>query len=189
LAKLIIKDFHSQEEAEEAEKNYQKSAKSGCIVGDAPRKKVRARFGTIANLLIESGLVKSLKEIMRNQQTRICYDGNVIDSLNTKEYPVEIKEGEMHKLQYGKKVFDLIGIKTEIEHHDCFSINLQSYGYDEELMILEVKFKDTGKIYEYYNVPVKVIEDLEKLISEKDGIGGFFNKSIRNVYSTVAMKT
>jgi hypothetical protein len=191
LSKKIIKDFHSAEQAEEAARNYQDSVKSKVVVGEVAMKKVRARntSAAVSNLLVESGLVKSIKEISKNPQAKIVYDGQSIDALNSKEYFVEIKAGETRRLQYGnKKAYDLVGVGVQIEHRECFSDLLQSYGYSEELELLEVKFKDSGKTYEYYNVPRRTLEELEAIVCSEEKIGNFFNKNIRNNFSSIEIK-
>jgi len=188
LAKLIIIDFHSEEAAEKAARDYQDSTINKIIIGDVSQKKVRARRNTVANLLIESGLVKSIKEIMKNPQTKIKFNYQPIDTLNVKEYLTEIKENKVYRLQYGnKKAVDLVGTIAEFQNLNCVSEALRFFGYDKELQILQVKFKDE-KIYEYYGVPFKVFKELEKIIPLEKGLGGFFNKDIRNIYSSVEIK-
>jgi tyrosyl-tRNA synthetase len=189
LAKMIIKDFHSAEKALEAEKNYRDSSISGEIVGEVQQRKVRARHTTVAQLLLESGLAKSLKEIAKNSQTKISLNKHPVDGLNVKEYPVEIKEGEHYRLQYGtRKVFELVGTNIEIEHHQVASDSIQSYGYDIEMMLLEVRFKDTGKLYEYYHVPPTAVEELKNAVLNGESIGALFNKKFRNIYSSYEIK-
>ena len=188
LAKLIIKDFHSDEEANKAAEEYQASAKSGIVIGSVPQRKVRARDTNVANLLVESGLVKSLKEISKNPNAKILYDNQPVSALDVKEYFVLIKDSETHRLQYGReKALDLIGSDTIISHQNCISEAINSFGYSAELHVLEVKFS-LGKTYEYYDVPVSVFEQLKSLIPLKDGIGNFFNKNIRNVYRNIEIK-
>lgn len=188
LAKLIIKDFHSAEEAEKAAKSYQESVRSGIVTGDAPEKKVRARKTTIANLLVESGLAKSIKEISKNPSTKVVYEGQPVEALNVKEYFVEIESGKTYRLQYGReKAFDLAGTEVQISQLDCVSEAIKSFGYNEELEILEVKF-DSGKTYEYYNVPDRVFEELSSLIPSQNGMGSFFNKNVRNIYRNIEIK-
>lgn len=188
LARLIIEDFHSKDEANIAAEEYRKSARLGIVIGEVPQKKVRVRNTNVANLLVETGLVKSLKEISKNPNAKIIYDGQTVDPLKAKEHFALIKESETHRLQYGKeKAFDLIGKKLKISHQHCISEAISSFGYNEELQILEVKFS-FGKIYEYYDVPLSVFEELKSLVPLENGIGNFFNKNIRNIYRNIEVK-
>lgn len=188
LARQIIEDFHSKAEADKAAKKYEESVKSGRVSGDMPRRKVRARITNVANLLVESGLVKSLKEISKNPNAKILYDGQTVNALNSKEFLVQIKISESHELQYGnERAFDLVGVEFEISHLSCVSKAIKSFGYNEDLKILEVKF-DKGKKYEYYDVPPTIFEQLKSLIPLENGIGSFFNKNVRNIYRNLEIK-
>ena len=57
------------------------------------------------------------------------------------------------------------------------SSNLASIGYDAENEILEVEFKHGG-IYQYFNVPVNVYDEL--MNAESHGV--YFSANIRNDY-------
>lgn len=189
LAGRITRDFHPNANIEEIKRKFKtETMQTGKISGESTRKKVRARSTTIANLLIESGLVKSMKELKEKKDAKIFFDEEKIDNNSIKDITVEILENSQYKLQFGSKAYDLIGVKFIIEHQECLSGNLLSYGYDEESAILEVKFRDLGKAYEYYNVPLKTVEELRRLVSAEEGIGGFFNKNIRNAYSCIEIK-
>jgi hypothetical protein len=59
------------------------------------------------------------------------------------------------------------------------SSNLASVGYDPDSETLEVEFANTGKVYEYYNVPQFMFERLMAAPSQ----GVFFNVEIKNSYS------
>lgn len=58
------------------------------------------------------------------------------------------------------------------------SSNLASVGYDPSSETLEVEFVNTGKVYEYYNVPPF---EFDRLL-EASSIGQYFNANIRNSY-------
>lgn len=58
------------------------------------------------------------------------------------------------------------------------SSNLSSVGYDSSAEKLEVEFKN-GYVYEYYNVPQVMFEQLIQAPS----VGTFFNANIRNAYA------
>lgn len=58
------------------------------------------------------------------------------------------------------------------------SSNLESVGYEDDASILEVEFKN-GSIYQYYDVPRHVFDDL--MAAGSHGI--YFSREIRNRYS------
>ena len=58
------------------------------------------------------------------------------------------------------------------------SSSLESIGYDAGSETLEVEFK-RGDVYEYYNVPQSMHEQLMLASS----IGEFFNANIRNAFA------
>jgi hypothetical protein len=57
------------------------------------------------------------------------------------------------------------------------SSTIHAVGYDPDAQILEVEFK-TGEIYEYYEVPLEIHQDLLAASSH----GQFFNAFIKNIY-------
>ncbi len=57
------------------------------------------------------------------------------------------------------------------------STTVTSIGYDEPTQTLEVEFK-TGSVYQYYNVPAFLYEQLIQAPSK----GQFLNTNIRNAY-------
>jgi len=193
LARRIVGDFHSLEETDKADKFYEESSRLKIVIGQVPKKKVRARKNTVANLLVESGLVESINKLVKNSEAKIVFEGEMINPLLAKEYSVDIKPDEIYRLQYGnKKAFDLIGTDILISHNNCVSEAIHSFGYDHELQILEVAFapnsSSTIKRYEYYNVPKKIFDEFIKLIPEEKGIGAFFNKKIRNSFKNLEIK-
>ena len=58
------------------------------------------------------------------------------------------------------------------------SSNVASVGYDPASETLEIEFK-TGSIYQYYDVPQFMHEQLMQAPS----VGVFFNTNIKNVYA------
>ena len=64
-----------------------------------------------------------------------------------------------------------------MERHPVASSNLESVGYDSETETLEVEFS-SGSIYQYYNVPDNMYEQL----MQADSKGGFLNTHIKNAY-------
>ena len=57
------------------------------------------------------------------------------------------------------------------------STNISSIGYDEATETLEVEFLN-GSIYQYYNVPMNIYEQLMQAGSK----GKFLNAYIKNAY-------
>lgn len=62
------------------------------------------------------------------------------------------------------------------------SSNLASVGYEESSETLEVEFKN-GRLYQYYNVPQVMFEQMMAATS----VGQFFNANIKNAYSCSAV--
>jgi len=65
----------------------------------------------------------------------------------------------------------------DIEMQEVSSSNISAIGYDVEEMILRIEF-NTGRTYDYEDVPEYVYENLENA----DSIGSYFYKHIRNNY-------
>jgi len=57
------------------------------------------------------------------------------------------------------------------------STNISSVGYDEQTQTLEVEFLN-GTVYQYYNVPPNIFEQLMREGSK----GRFLNTYIKNAY-------
>ena len=55
--------------------------------------------------------------------------------------------------------------------------------YSESQEILEVKFKDTGKMYHYFHVPQDVWEEYKKEIWLEKSSGKFYNTKIKPFYA------
>jgi hypothetical protein len=55
-----------------------------------------------------------------------------------------------------------------------------NYSVNQE--ILEVRFKDTGKVYQYFHVPEDVWEEYKKEIRLGRSSGKFYNKRIKPFY-------
>ena len=64
-----------------------------------------------------------------------------------------------------------------MENFSVASSNVVSIGYDEQYQTLEVEFLN-GSIYQYYNVPANISDQLMKDPSK----GRFLNTYIKNVY-------
>ncbi|MEM4204933.1 MAG: KTSC domain-containing protein [Candidatus Methanomethylicaceae archaeon] len=61
--------------------------------------------------------------------------------------------------------------------HQVESSNLRSVGYDEATRTLEIEFH-SGGIYQYYDVPPEVYQELLCAPS----LGKYFHAHIRNIY-------
>lgn len=64
-----------------------------------------------------------------------------------------------------------------MDRNPVASSNIASVGYDEATQTLEVEFL-SGAIYQYYNVPVNMFDQLMKEPSK----GRFLNAYIKNAY-------
>jgi len=65
-----------------------------------------------------------------------------------------------------------------ITRNSVQSTNVISVGYDETSQTLEVEYKD-GSVYQYYNVPEAIYEQL--MVSPS--IGKFIHQNIKNAYA------
>ena len=63
------------------------------------------------------------------------------------------------------------------------STNLSAVGYDSETDLLTIEFNDGG-LYEYYNVPQNIYNELMSAPSK----GIFFHRFIRDTYRTVKIR-
>jgi hypothetical protein len=66
-----------------------------------------------------------------------------------------------------------------MERETVDSSNIASMGYNPESETLEIEFVKSGKVYEYYNVPLFMFERLR----DAHSIGRFFNSEIKNSYA------
>ena len=64
-----------------------------------------------------------------------------------------------------------------MERNTVASSNLASVGYDSHTQTLEIEFLN-GSVYQYYNVPVTIHEELMRAGSK----GKFFHQYIRNAH-------
>lgn len=65
-----------------------------------------------------------------------------------------------------------------MDRESVSSSNIASVGHDASSQTLEVEFLN-GSIYEYYDVPEHVYQELISASS----VGGYFAQRVRNVYS------
>jgi len=64
-----------------------------------------------------------------------------------------------------------------MERYQVASSNIASIGYDEPTQTLEIEFLN-GALYQYYNVPLNMYEQLMQEASK----GRFLNAYIKNAY-------
>jgi hypothetical protein len=66
-----------------------------------------------------------------------------------------------------------------MERQPVTSSLIRSVGYDIASSILEVEFVEGGRVYEYFDVPLSVYQEL----MEADSKGAFFNEYIKDLYA------
>ena len=64
-----------------------------------------------------------------------------------------------------------------MERVSVSSSNIASVGYDVSSQALEVEFLN-GSVYEYYNVPEQVYQELISATT----VGGYFNQRVKKLY-------
>ena len=178
LAKLIIKDFHSPEAAEEAEKEFVERFRHGQRPTDIEECAVKAGEWDLRKLLVRVGLASSMAEAKR-----FINDGaiRVNDERQfSKDSIVNVEEDEKILLQRGKLHFIYVcgKVVSDIDRLKLQSSMLASIGYDEANQTLEVEFQN-GTIYQYFEFPKDEYENFLKTKDDKDSSGEFFNKNIK----------
>jgi len=66
-----------------------------------------------------------------------------------------------------------------MEREYCESTMISGHGYDPETSILEIEFRKTGAVWQYFDVPESVYWEMKS----GGSVGQFFNSSIKNVYA------
>ena len=61
------------------------------------------------------------------------------------------------------------------------STNIEKIRYDAELSILEIEFKKGG-IYQYFDVPSSVFDELRSQVISGGSAGQFFNSYIKGAF-------
>jgi tyrosyl-tRNA synthetase len=101
LAFEIVKMYHGEKEASNAQKEFENIFRKGGLPSKIPTKKIRRGELGLVNLLMETELVKSKSEARRLiEQGGVEIDGKVIKD---REAVVKIKEGMVMKV--GKRRF------------------------------------------------------------------------------------
>jgi KTSC domain-containing protein len=61
---------------------------------------------------------------------------------------------------------------------------IASVGYKPDRLVLEVEFKDTGSVYQYFDVPEAEFRGLMKATS----LGRYFNRNIKDEYRYIQIR-
>jgi len=178
LAKLIIKDFHSPELAEEAEREFVERFRHKQRPANIEECAVKAGEWDARKLLVRAGLASSMAEAKR-----FINDGAIKineERLFSKDATITVTEDEKVLLQRGKLHFLYVRGKAVADVVRCLvsSSMLASIGYDEENQMLEVEFKN-GAVYQYFEFPKEEYENFLELKDNEESLGSFFNKNIK----------
>ncbi len=74
--------------------------------------------------------------------------------------------------------------KQHMKRKPVTSSMIASVGYKPETIMLEIEFRSTGFVYQYFNVPEM---EFRKLMSA-DSLGRYFNKNIKDDYRCVQIR-
>jgi lysyl-tRNA synthetase class 2 len=66
-----------------------------------------------------------------------------------------------------------------VERRPIRSSMIRALGYDPAASILEVEFAETGKVYQYFDVPFSVYDEL----MSAESLGAYFNEHIKDLYA------
>ena len=178
LAKLIIKDFHSPELAEEAEREFVERFRHKQRPANIEECAVKAGEWDARKLLVRVGLASSMAEAKR-----FINDGAIKineQRLFSKDSTITVTEDEKVLLQRGKLHFLYVRGKASADVVRCpvNSSMLASIGYDEENKTLEVEFVN-GPVYQYFEFPKEEYDNFLELKDNDESLGSFFNKNIK----------
>lgn len=177
LAKRIITDFHSAEEADAAAKEFDEIHKRKKVPDKIEERLVSKGLWKLTHLMVATGLAHTVAEANRLfKQGGVRVNGEkrqLIDGL------IHIGEDENTVLQAGKRHFVSIrGVEEIIHRIQVESSALASIGYCAVTRTLEVEFHN-GAIYHYYNVPSLEFDELLNAPSQ----GEYFNERIKGSYN------
>jgi hypothetical protein len=65
-----------------------------------------------------------------------------------------------------------------MQRQNVESSNLLSIGYDPQASILEIEFVSNGEVWQYYDIPSNIFEEL----ITADSKGRYFHRNIRGKY-------
>lgn len=108
LAKELVARFHDQQAADKAEIDFIERFRNKELPQDIPEQTIQTKEGKlgIANILKEAGLVSSTSDAIRMiKQGGVRMDGERVDN-----HKLEVKVGESHLYQIGKRRFSKIKI-------------------------------------------------------------------------------
>jgi ribosomal protein S4 len=178
LAKLIIKDFHSQQLAEEAEREFVERFRHKQRPTNIEECAIKAGEWDARKLLVRVGLASSMAEAKRfindgaikiNEERLFSKDSTITV---TEDEKLLLQRGKLHFLYVrGKAVADIVRCRIE-------STMLASIGYDEENQTLEVEFKN-GDVYQYFEFPREEYENFLEIKDNEESSGKFFNKNVK----------
>lgn len=166
LAKLIIRDFHSEQAAAEAEEEFNRRFVKKEIPDEIEEKLLTENEVEITELLVKVGLAQS-----KGEAKRLVSQGGVkVNKEKVINPQAEIKLDEKSEiiLQVGKRNF------LKIRKFSVDSSFVKSIGYNPISKILQIEFETTG-VYLYYDVAAEVYAGLMNAESH----GQFFNEYIK----------
>ena len=103
LAKHIIKDFHSEEDANTAEENFVNQFSKGQMPDDIEEVSLASQTWNLAELLTETNLAPSKKEAKRLiEQGGVKIDGEKVSDVQAE---IKLKKQESFIIQVGKRKF------------------------------------------------------------------------------------
>jgi hypothetical protein len=65
-----------------------------------------------------------------------------------------------------------------VDRHSVRSETIRSLGYDESSETLEIEFA-SGAVYQYFDVPISVIAELDRVETYGESIGSYVQRQIR----------
>ncbi len=158
LAKRIITDFHSADDARAAEEEFTRIFKRKELPDEIEERLIGKDLWKLTHLMVATGLATTVAEANRLfKQGGVRVNGEKRELLEGAVYPNEV---EPLLIQVGKRRFVRVrGVQETIRRIPVNSSNLVSIGYSERTRTLEVEFHG-GSIYQYYNVPLLKFDEL-----------------------------
>jgi tyrosyl-tRNA synthetase len=182
LARHIITDFYSEDDARAAEEEFIGQFRNKEVPQEVEERVAACGEWKLPRLLVALGLASSVAEARRLvEQGGVSVDGQ---RRRVKDLDVSLHEGKTVLLQVGKRRFlRARGVAENIERKPVSSTNLASIGYCPDTRTLEVEFLHGG-VYRYYGVPQYEYDGLLNAASH----GQHFDENIKKgVYSYIRM--
>ncbi len=180
LAKCIIVDFHSVEEAKRAEQEFNRVFRRHEAPDEIEERMIASGAWKLPRLMVATGLATSVAEARRLiAQGGVRVEG---ERATVKDPDIDLAENASVMLQVGKRRFLRVrGVEERIERAPVESTYIVSIGYGERTQTLEIEFMGGG-VYQYYGVPPKEHEELRQAASH----GQYFDENIKQgAYSYV----